>query len=463
MVRPAAMFKENVLDALCGVGDVESVTVTVTVLVPAAVGVPVICPELALIVSPAGNPAAPHVYGVAPPAAATVAVYAAPTAPAGKSVVMMVKPGGFTRSANAFVAVFAGIEESVTVNVTLLVPAAVGVPVICPVPALIVKPAGNPAACQLYGPVPPATASAALYALPTPPSGNDAVVIVICPTTVTVAVTSGMFTPLARIVAVPTPTDVTGITIDGVVLPSQMNTPVGCIVATEGLLELRFTNTPSIDGIAFSRRYRSPCAPTPTIVSVGVTQVSVAFTFTVNGVAAVYAAAVAVIVAAPTFTAVNCGCAAGCVAPAGMVTEVGVTVSLCVSLLARFTVVPPAGAGLDKVTVSVPVWLSTIVAGPERLIVPGGSTVTVAVTSWVTGDVRRMTVVPGATAVTGKLSELHPAFMTMLELTVATDGFVEVAVKVMPPAGAGAERVNPSNRSSPGAGMVRLEGDRVTP
>ncbi len=93
--------------------------------------------------------------------------------------------------------------------------------------ALIVKPAGRPAALHVYGPVPPATASAALYALPTTPSGNDAVVIVICPTTVTVAVTSGMFTPLARIVAVPAPTDVTGITIVDGLLPSQMNTPVG--------------------------------------------------------------------------------------------------------------------------------------------------------------------------------------------------------------------------------------------
>jgi hypothetical protein len=68
------MFKENVFDALCGVGDEESVTVTVTELVPAADGVPVIWPVPALIVKPAGNPAALHAYGVAPPAAATVAL-----------------------------------------------------------------------------------------------------------------------------------------------------------------------------------------------------------------------------------------------------------------------------------------------------------------------------------------------------------------------------------------------------
>jgi hypothetical protein len=170
-----------------------------------------------------------------------------------------------------------------------------------------------------------------------------------------------------------------------------------------------------------------------------------------------------VIVAVPTFTPVNCGCAAGCVSPCGIVTEAGVTVTLLVSLLARFTVVPPAGAGLDKVTVSVPVWLSTIVAGPERLIVPGGSTVTVAVTSWVTGEVRRMTVVPGATAVTGKLSELHPAFMTIVGATVATDGLVEVAVKSMPPAGAGAERFRFKDPWRPGAAIVSVDGVRVAP
>ncbi len=39
--------------------------------------------------------------------------------------------------------------------------------------------------------------------------------------------------------------------------------------------------------MAFNRKYRSPCTPVPTMVSVGVTQVSVAPTFTVNGVAAV--------------------------------------------------------------------------------------------------------------------------------------------------------------------------------
>lgn len=74
MARPAAMFKTKVLDALCGVGVDESVTITVTLLVPAAVGVPVICPVPAFIVNPAGKPVACHVYGVVPPAATTPAL-----------------------------------------------------------------------------------------------------------------------------------------------------------------------------------------------------------------------------------------------------------------------------------------------------------------------------------------------------------------------------------------------------
>lgn len=59
MVSAAALIVSvNVLDALCGVGDDESVTVTVTLLVPAAVGVPVICPVPGLTVRFAGKPMA---------------------------------------------------------------------------------------------------------------------------------------------------------------------------------------------------------------------------------------------------------------------------------------------------------------------------------------------------------------------------------------------------------------------
>ena len=62
--------------AVCAVGVVESVTFTVKLLVPAAVGVPEIAPVDAFRVKPAGR--APvtmlHEYGVLPPFAANVAL-----------------------------------------------------------------------------------------------------------------------------------------------------------------------------------------------------------------------------------------------------------------------------------------------------------------------------------------------------------------------------------------------------
>ncbi len=69
-----ATVNDRLFVAVCGAGNVASVTVTVTVLVPAAVGVPLICPVLALIAKPAGRPVALHVYGCVPPVAATAAL-----------------------------------------------------------------------------------------------------------------------------------------------------------------------------------------------------------------------------------------------------------------------------------------------------------------------------------------------------------------------------------------------------
>jgi len=54
--------------------------------------------------------------------------------------------------------------------------------------------------------------------------------------------------------------------------------------------------------------------------------------------------------AVPKLTPVTCGCVAGVVAPAAIVTVAGETVSFDVSLLASVTVTPPAGAGPGRVT-----------------------------------------------------------------------------------------------------------------
>jgi hypothetical protein len=60
------------------------------------------------------------------------------------------------------VAVFAGVLASVTFTVNVDVPAAVGVPLICPAP-LSVNPFGNAPALidQLYGVVPPVAVTVA--------------------------------------------------------------------------------------------------------------------------------------------------------------------------------------------------------------------------------------------------------------------------------------------------------------
>ena len=71
--RPAPMVMESVeVEALRWVGVVESVTVMVGEVVPAAVGVPEMAPE-ELMLRPVGNPVADQVYGDVPPLALIVA------------------------------------------------------------------------------------------------------------------------------------------------------------------------------------------------------------------------------------------------------------------------------------------------------------------------------------------------------------------------------------------------------
>jgi hypothetical protein len=55
---PAAIVIDNGFETLRCVGLVASVTVTVTLLVPGAVGFPAIVPEAASMAKPAGNPVA---------------------------------------------------------------------------------------------------------------------------------------------------------------------------------------------------------------------------------------------------------------------------------------------------------------------------------------------------------------------------------------------------------------------
>jgi hypothetical protein len=147
-------------------GDPESVTLTIVVKVPAAVGVPEIVP-VPDSVTPAGSApeAMLQLYGVVPPLAVSVAEYTVPACPAGNALVVICTGTAvaLTVSVNVFVVVCAvGVVESVTFAVKLNVPAAIGVPEIVPVPDSV-TPAGSApeAMLQLYGVVPPVATSVA--------------------------------------------------------------------------------------------------------------------------------------------------------------------------------------------------------------------------------------------------------------------------------------------------------------
>jgi hypothetical protein len=123
-----------------------------------------------------------QLYGVVPPLAAKVVVYAVPTCAEGTELVVICT--GVTAAAtvtlNAFVAVCAvGTVESVTLAAKVNVPAAVGVPEIVPLAAASVRPAGNAPELmlQLYGVVPPLACNVVVYAVPTVPPGSDAAVV----------------------------------------------------------------------------------------------------------------------------------------------------------------------------------------------------------------------------------------------------------------------------------------------
>jgi hypothetical protein len=145
IVRAGVIVSDRLRVALALVGLVESVTVTFTVLVPAAVGVPPIAPVAVLSVTPAGKPVADQVYGALPPVAASVTLYGEFTTPPGSVAVEIVKAGAIVSDRFLVADTCVGLVESVTVIATVLVPAAVGVPLITPF-ASIVSPGGRPVA-----------------------------------------------------------------------------------------------------------------------------------------------------------------------------------------------------------------------------------------------------------------------------------------------------------------------------
>ena len=122
-------------------------TCTVKLLVWAVVGIPEMTPAV-LKVKPAGSDdpeASDQVYGVVPPVAVRVWLYATPTVPLGRVVVVIDRAAGAGLIVidSALVAVAGVAALSVTCTVKLQVIAFVGVPEMTPVAELRVRPPGN--------------------------------------------------------------------------------------------------------------------------------------------------------------------------------------------------------------------------------------------------------------------------------------------------------------------------------
>ena len=150
--------------ALCA-GEVESLTLTVKEEVPAVVGVPLIWPDVHRVRPAVREPElSDQLYGVLPPLAESVAEYGLLVCALDSDEVVICT--GATEAAMVIVrlavALCTGEVESLTFTVNDEVPAAVGVPLICPeLPR--VSPAGREPELsdQLYGVVPPLAASEA--------------------------------------------------------------------------------------------------------------------------------------------------------------------------------------------------------------------------------------------------------------------------------------------------------------
>ena len=119
--------------------DTPFASVTFTLKVPEAVGVPVTAPFDAFSVKPAGRvPLIEYVYGAVPPVTViAVPLNGTPTSP--------VVTDEHTALSAALIVITQPLEDTpfASVTFTLKVPEAVGVPVTAPFDAFSVKPAGN--------------------------------------------------------------------------------------------------------------------------------------------------------------------------------------------------------------------------------------------------------------------------------------------------------------------------------
>jgi hypothetical protein len=223
-----------------------------------------------------------------------------------------------------------------------------------------------------------------------------------------------------------------------VVAPAAIVAVGAPTVATLVLLELTLkVNPPAGAGLeSVSVRF---CVEVPLIVRLGGEKLTVVAVWTVTvPVPDVRPEDEAVIVADPTATPVACGCVAGWVCPAAMVT-LGGTVTFEVSELTSDIVTPAWGAGNDIVTGNDTDWPGATVVFVGTLILPAFCTVIVAVAFTTNDDEVDVVIVavPDETLVTGTGTLVAPAARDTVAGTVATPVALEVRFTVRPPAGAG--------------------------
>ena len=159
----AEIVSDSCAVAVCA-GDPLSVTATVNVAVPVAVGVPEILPALESV-NPAGKlpDASDHVYPGVPPVSLKVVLNELPSWPAARLVDVIDSPEAEIVSDSCWDTVCAGDPLSLTATVKVAVPVAVGVPEITPAPESV-RPAGRlpDAIDHVYPGVPPVALSVVL-------------------------------------------------------------------------------------------------------------------------------------------------------------------------------------------------------------------------------------------------------------------------------------------------------------
>ena len=228
-----------------------------------------------------------------------------------------------------------------------------------------------------------------------------------------VAVTAGMFVPLAVMIEDPGATPVTGTVT--VVVVAKMVTVAGT-VATPGVPELRLMTTPPTGAGEESVKVRL-CVAVPIMLTVGALKEIVALTLTLP-VPATKPVPVALIAVEPSSTPVMVGWVTGAVAPWAIETLAADSVAMPGVPTTRLTVTAE-NAGVDKVTGKATVAPGARFVTAGRMICPGASAVTVTVTgalltklsltmSWITYEPATSGVNVGETLVGAKRMAVLP-------------------------------------------------------